>query len=483
MILKFRRIFIGFIFCFCVLLGGTSVRAQTSAFTYQGKLTDNAMAANGTYQIQFGLFDAVSGGAQISSTVINPTVNVSNGVFTVNLDFGAAAFSGANRFLQISVFSTATNAFVDLNPRQQITSAPYAVKSANAAVAETATNAANLGNLPASAFVKTDDSRLSDSRSPTAGSVNYIQNQNASAQASANFNISGDGTSDGTLSGNAVNSATQYNIEGNRVLSVGGFFNTVVGINAGRVNTGSNNSFFGEFAGSRNTTGDLNSFFGSSAGGFCDTANCPNPLTGVSNSFFGNNSGFKNTTGNRNSFVGSVAGLDNTTGSNNSFVGTAAGFDNTTGSNNSFFGETAGSNNDTGGNNTAIGAGADFSVGNLNFATAVGAGALASTSNMIVLGRNNGNDFVRVPGIIVLSTLGGNGNTPLCRNIFNQISTCPANLAKPIADEARVPLDTLRQQNALLLRESERQKMLIENLRAVVCELKPQAAVCKEVNQ
>ena len=68
------------------------------------KLTDNTIAANGTYQMQFALFDGSN--AQIGSTITNPTVQVVNGIFTVTLDFGAGAFPGASRFLQIGVFSS-----------------------------------------------------------------------------------------------------------------------------------------------------------------------------------------------------------------------------------------------------------------------------------------------------------------------------------------------------------------------------------------
>jgi hypothetical protein len=71
--------------------------AQTSVFTYQGRLTDGGTAANGTYDLQFVLFDTVSGGAQIATQTV-PTVLVSGGIFTVQLDFGANAFPGANRW-------------------------------------------------------------------------------------------------------------------------------------------------------------------------------------------------------------------------------------------------------------------------------------------------------------------------------------------------------------------------------------------------
>ena len=75
-----------------------SAFAQTSVFTYQGRLTDSGTPANGSYDLQFALFDSASAGAQIGSTQTAANVSVSAGVFTVPLDFGAAALSGANRF-------------------------------------------------------------------------------------------------------------------------------------------------------------------------------------------------------------------------------------------------------------------------------------------------------------------------------------------------------------------------------------------------
>src|SRR5712692_5052776 len=83
-----------------ISLSASAAYAQTTSFTYQGRLTDGGTAANGNYDLQFVLFDASSGGTQVGSQTIN-TVLVSNGVFTVSLDFGANAFNGANRFLEI----------------------------------------------------------------------------------------------------------------------------------------------------------------------------------------------------------------------------------------------------------------------------------------------------------------------------------------------------------------------------------------------
>src|SRR5260370_19913832 len=82
-------------------LGAVTALAQISVFTYQGRLTDGGTPANGNYDLQFALFDAVSGGTQIGATQTSSNVSVSAGIFSVPLDFGANAFPGANRFLEI----------------------------------------------------------------------------------------------------------------------------------------------------------------------------------------------------------------------------------------------------------------------------------------------------------------------------------------------------------------------------------------------
>src|SRR3954468_10783792 len=101
-----------------LLISAISAAAQTTAFNYQGKLTD-AGAAQATYQMQFKLFDAPTGGSQIGATIENPSVAVTDGVFSVSLNFGANAFPGADRFLEIGVRRSAGESYTILNPRQQ----------------------------------------------------------------------------------------------------------------------------------------------------------------------------------------------------------------------------------------------------------------------------------------------------------------------------------------------------------------------------
>src|SRR5262249_56065322 len=112
------------------------VKAETSSFTYQGRLADGGSAASGNYDFQFALWDSASGGTQIGSTLTLNTVAVSNGVFTVSLDFGAGGFNGPNRFLEIGVRSVGAGSFTMLAPRQPITSTPYAIRTLSATTAD-----------------------------------------------------------------------------------------------------------------------------------------------------------------------------------------------------------------------------------------------------------------------------------------------------------------------------------------------------------
>src|SRR5688500_12478647 len=76
--------------------------AQGTAFTYQGRLFDNAAPANGVVELQCTLWNALSGGTQLAAaTPATTVVTVTNGLFTVALDFGTAAFDGSDRYLQI----------------------------------------------------------------------------------------------------------------------------------------------------------------------------------------------------------------------------------------------------------------------------------------------------------------------------------------------------------------------------------------------
>jgi hypothetical protein len=125
-----------------IVLASATCLAQTSAFTYQGKLAEAGLPANGVYQFEFKLFDTDSGGNQVGSTQ-TVIATVQGGTFTTQLDFGAAAFpADADRWLEIGVRPNASGSpYTTLSPRQQLSSVPFAVRSRQATSADNATNA------------------------------------------------------------------------------------------------------------------------------------------------------------------------------------------------------------------------------------------------------------------------------------------------------------------------------------------------------
>jgi hypothetical protein len=171
--------------------------AQGTAFTYQGKLSDNGSAASGNYDFEFKLFDAqtIGTGTQQGATIQQLNVPVVNGVFTVQLDFGAAAFGGASRFLEIGVrLAGSANPFTQLSPRQPVTSTPYAIRSAVSTSADGLSVACS-GCVLDSHIGSIAGSKVSGTipvASVPAGSGSYIQNT-TTQQSSSSFNISGNG--------------------------------------------------------------------------------------------------------------------------------------------------------------------------------------------------------------------------------------------------------------------------------------------------
>ncbi len=115
-----------------LLLCAAILRAysQGTAFTYQGRLDDSGQPAGGIYDLRFTIYAVSTGGSPIAA-LTNSTVGVSNGLFTVTLDFGAEVFTGAERWLEIGVRTYDSGAFTTLWPRQPLTSAPYAIRAAN----------------------------------------------------------------------------------------------------------------------------------------------------------------------------------------------------------------------------------------------------------------------------------------------------------------------------------------------------------------
>jgi hypothetical protein len=160
---------------FLMVAACSACLGQGTAFTYQGRLNVSAQPANGTYDFRFGLFDALSGGNQDGSYLTNMAVPVTNGLFTVMVDFGDE-FPGSNRWFDIGVRTNGyVGPFTSLTPRQTVTPVPYAITASNVS-----------GTIPVSQL----SGVLSSAQLPLFLATN----------SGANFNLSGvfDGSSVGT---------------------------------------------------------------------------------------------------------------------------------------------------------------------------------------------------------------------------------------------------------------------------------------------
>lgn len=179
-----------------------NIFAQGTVFTYQGSLGDNGVRANGSYDLTFTVYDSTNvPGSVVSGPITNAGVVVSNGLFTVMLDFGSV-FDGSARWLEVGVRTNGGGSFYPLSPRQRLTGVPYAMLSGGTTNLIGPLSPANLA--PVNALIASTSNGLSSSFSP-ALLTNLVSNQLTSGAGpfrnvinvkSAPYNAVGDGIHD-----------------------------------------------------------------------------------------------------------------------------------------------------------------------------------------------------------------------------------------------------------------------------------------------
>jgi len=111
-----------------------------TGFTYQGQLKENGLPVTDVIDLEASLWTAAIGGDRVGQTLRfdgiggnPPPIEVINGLFTVDLDFGAEAFNGNTRYLELAVRRphdpSGQAAFTVLEPRQRIAPTPYALQT------------------------------------------------------------------------------------------------------------------------------------------------------------------------------------------------------------------------------------------------------------------------------------------------------------------------------------------------------------------
>ena len=155
------RLFAAAFALFCAL--ATTVSAQNTAFTFQGKLNENGAAANGQFDLEFKLYDQPAGGVFLG-TAAREDVSVTEGIFTVMLDYGADVFyAGSGRYLEIGVRAGASSGtFTTINPRQELTASPYSIQAVRA---EKSGDSERFAGLPPASFLRSNiDQNFSGSK-------------------------------------------------------------------------------------------------------------------------------------------------------------------------------------------------------------------------------------------------------------------------------------------------------------------------------
>ncbi len=416
-----------------LLLAAKGLLAQGTAFTYQGELIDGATPANGSYDMRLSLFNTL--GNQIGDAITDTGVGVTNGLFTITVDFGQV-FAGSINWLQIDVRTNGGSSFTPLNPRQQLTPAPYAIFAEGA-------NAAGLSGTVALAQLPVAVGLVSDP-----GSANFFAGQVAGNAAVTGIENSGLGG--GAL--NAITSGSQNAANGYDALNSNqtGAGNTASGAFAlGDNGSGSENTAVGAAALGANLTGSNNVAVGYEA---IQNNRTDNGLVAVgyqalqndavvgsyvgsgANSALGYQALQLNTTGSGNTGVGFQALNQNTFGYNNTAAGFWALLDNTSGNEDTAYGALALARNTIGTENTAIGDGAlgANQTGNGNAAlgvttlqantagngnTAIGSAALfsATGNNNIVIGNGGGDNLTSGSGNIDIGSEGNSGDNAVIR--------------------------------------------------------------------
>ena len=135
---------------------GAPLAVIGTAFTYQGRLETGSVPATGPHDFQFRLYDDLLAANQTAGTgVVSRTAVVTNGLFSVDIDFGPTPFDGNARFLEVRVKPAgAPGGFTLLDPLQPLTIVPqaiFAIKAGSALTAGTANSVQwpNVANKPA----------------------------------------------------------------------------------------------------------------------------------------------------------------------------------------------------------------------------------------------------------------------------------------------------------------------------------------------
>ena len=142
------------------ICGRASAQAVTTAFTYQGELRENGELVNGVYDFRFKIYPIASGPTPAYQTICVDDVEVVDGRFTTQIDYGYLLFRNSEvLYLELDVrpgdvgTCADQSGFETLAGRTLISPTPYAIASLSSG---TATTANALAGIPAASFARRD---------------------------------------------------------------------------------------------------------------------------------------------------------------------------------------------------------------------------------------------------------------------------------------------------------------------------------------
>ncbi|MBL8879742.1 MAG: tail fiber domain-containing protein [Phycisphaerales bacterium] len=119
--------------CWITAVLGPFVAA--SEVTYQGRLDQAGVAANGTFDVRFTLYDALNAGNGVGTPICKDQVAVDDGQFTTSIDIDDAVLDGRSLWIEVAVRADGTSgncgagSFTVLSPRQPLSYAPYSISA------------------------------------------------------------------------------------------------------------------------------------------------------------------------------------------------------------------------------------------------------------------------------------------------------------------------------------------------------------------
>ena len=111
-----------------------AIKSPPSDFAYQGILAVGDILLNGLYDFEFAIYNQPVDGNLLALPVTIENLEVKDGHYTAQLDFGSGIFNGEARWLEIGFRSgDSKGAFAVIGPREKLSAVPYALYSASGA--------------------------------------------------------------------------------------------------------------------------------------------------------------------------------------------------------------------------------------------------------------------------------------------------------------------------------------------------------------